>query len=69
MYRRQQHIGVTSNETLDNSQMKMIDNRCAQESKIFNERSEFFRGLWEKSKYERPSPAQPMPTLLRGLYL
>ena len=30
-------------------------------STIINERSEFFRGLSEKSEYERPSPAQPSP--------
>ena len=28
---------------------------------IINDRSEFFRGLSEKSEYERPSPAQPGP--------
>ena len=37
--------------------------------RLVNERSEFFRGLPEKSEYERPIPAGPMPTLLRGLYL
>ena len=28
---------------------------------IINERSEFFRGLSDKSEYERPGPARPGP--------
>ena len=36
---------------------------------LIHERNKFFRCLSEKSEHERPGPARPMPTLLRGLYL
>ena len=44
-----------------------LECRTIQQLQIINRRSEFFRSLSEKNEYERSGPAQPMPTLLRGL--